>query len=87
MLFLDEAVDEQAAGSAAQSASWVQQIIHAMPQHFDRGVAADPTRQCGTCANMTADGWCRLRRFDVTPTLPACEFYVPIPARRFGPGT
>jgi hypothetical protein len=65
---------------------YLDQIKEAMPAYFDRGLAADPTRQCGTCANRTADGWCRPRQFTVTAALPACEFYEPIPASRF-PGT
>jgi hypothetical protein len=60
-------------------------VIDPMPEHADPG-AADSTLRCGTCANMTRDGWCRLRQFTVTPALPACEFYEPVPASRF-PGT
>jgi hypothetical protein len=63
------------------------QITEAMAAYFDRGIAANPAMQCGTCVNMTADGQCRLRGFTVTPALPACEFYEPIPADRFSRGT
>jgi phage terminase large subunit len=87
LLFADEAVDSAATIGAPQPASWVEQIVQAMPAYFDRGVAANPAQRCGICANRTADGWCRLRQFTVTPALPACEFYEPIPASRFGPGT
>jgi hypothetical protein len=63
------------------------QIKEAMPAYFDRGIAANPTQRCGTCANRTKDGWCRPRLFTVTPALPACEFYEPSPASRVGPET
>jgi hypothetical protein len=63
-----------------------EQIKEAMSSYFDLGVVPNPAQQCGTCANRTADGWCRLRELTVTPTLPGCDFYEPIPASRF-PGT
>src|SRR5262245_1119461 len=62
---------------------YLEQIKEAMPAYFDRGIAANSALQCGNCANRTVDGWCPLRRFTVTPALPACDFYEPIPARRF----
>ena len=65
---------------------YLDQIKEAMPECFDRGIAANPASQCGNCANRTVDGWCPVRRFTVTPALPACEFYEPIPASRY-PGT
>ena len=58
-----------------------------MPEYFDRGIAANPAMQCGNCVNRTPDGWCRPRQFTVAPALPACEFYEPVPASRFGPET
>jgi hypothetical protein len=62
---------------------YLDQIKDAMPECFDRGIAVNPALQCGNCANRTADGWCRPQRFTVTPALPACELYEPIPASRF----
>ena len=61
---------------------YLDQIKEAMPAYFDRGIAANPALQCGNCANRTVDGWCRLQGFTVTPALPACELYEPIPASR-----
>jgi hypothetical protein len=61
---------------------YLDQITEAMPEYFDRGLAANSALQCGTCVNRRADGWCRPRQFTVTPALPACEFYEPIPASR-----
>jgi hypothetical protein len=83
LLFADEVGDLAAANGADHPASWVDQVVQAMPGYFDRGAVANPARQCGTCANRTAEGWCRPRRFTVTPALPACEFYEPIPVSRF----
>ena len=65
---------------------YLDQIKEAMPECFDRGIAANPASQCGKGANGGVDGWCPVRRFTVTPALPACEFYEPIPASRY-PGT
>jgi hypothetical protein len=62
------------------------QVINAVPELANRNVAENSGLQCGTCANMAPSGWCRSRRFTVTPTLPACEFYGPISVSRF-PGT
>jgi phage terminase large subunit len=87
LLFADEIGNGELGSRSGRPASWVQQIVHAMPEYFDRGAAANPAMQCGTCVNRTVDGWCRLRQFTVAPALPACEFYEPIPASRFGPGT
>jgi hypothetical protein len=86
-LFADERSDQRAANEAGHPAGWVRQVVQAMPAYFDRGVAADPAQRCGTCANRTVEGWCRPRLFTVTPALPACEFYEPIPASRVGPET
>ncbi len=78
-------LDETPASGAGRYTSRVEPVSDPMPEHADPG-AADSTLRCGTCANMTRDGWCRLRQFTVTPALPACEFYEPVPASRF-PGT
>jgi hypothetical protein len=86
LLFAAELLDVGIANGASQPVNWVDQVVQAMPAYFDRGGAAGPERQCGTCANRTADGWCRARRFTVTPALPACEVYEPISVSRF-PGT
>jgi hypothetical protein len=59
------------------------QIREAMPEYFDRGIAANPAMQCGTCVNRRGDGWCRLRLFTVAASLPACEFHEPIQADHF----
>jgi hypothetical protein len=61
-----------------------EQSLDAPPELGEREVAEASGHQCGTCTNRTGDGWCRWRRFTVTPTLPACEFYAPIPPGRSG---
>jgi hypothetical protein len=72
---------------APATSGYLDQITEAMPAYFDLGIAANPARQCGTCVNRTKDGWCPPRLFTVTPALPACEFYEPIPAGRVDPET
>jgi hypothetical protein len=72
-------LDETPAGGTGQSTAPVAQAVDALPEPTDQGMAAGPTLQCGTCANMAPSGWCRSRRFTVTPTLSACLFYEPIP--------
>ena len=81
--------DEQSAGGAEQSgvigpsATRVDRVPDAMSWPMDEPVAPDPTGQCcGTCVNMKARGWCQSHRFSVTPTVPACVAYEPIPAGR-----
>jgi hypothetical protein len=83
LLFADEVREVGVANGADHPASWVDQVVQAMPGYFDRGGAAGPEWQCGTCAHRTAEGLCRPRRFTVTPALPACEVYERIPPERF----
>jgi hypothetical protein len=71
---LQAPLDERPAGGGGQATRPVGEI-DAMTGSIDPTVAADPTPQCGTCANMESNWWCRQHRFFVTPTLPACAIY------------
>jgi hypothetical protein len=71
-------LDELPAGGAGESTRIEEVVETTLEPIAGTEVAADPRLQCGTCVNMTASGWCRSRRFVVTPALPACVFHGPV---------
>jgi hypothetical protein len=51
-----------------------------LPRHVLAMVDDQPQSVCGRCVNASADGrQCTLRLLSITPTMPSCEIFDPIP--------
>ncbi len=71
MLFLDTE------GGRPKPYDDVDQVKERLPHYF-AGQPTDDSETCGTCAAFEG-GKCTLRLFAVEATMPACEFYDPVP--------
>jgi hypothetical protein len=78
-------LDKLSTDDWGQTRSGGEQVVEALPEPSDPDMAEDSGLRCGTCANMQPNGWCRSRRFFVTPAVLACDvYYEPVPADRSG---